>query len=114
MRISTGIPYRLSHKSGQGWRFAGESKAMQEVNEPIEVHQFCKNVDHWGEMILFGKCKLCGGEIMIHKSDIPKLARDIEFGQMQEPHCYECARDGEPCEEVRSQTQSEAYHLANS
>lgn len=75
-------------------------------------------------MILFGKCKLCGGEIAIRKSDIPMLARDIEFGQMVQSH--DCKQDewaSGPCEhpshafelvEHEPQTESAAYREAHS
>ena len=72
---------------------------MEEIKSPL-AFAVCKNVEHWSEMILFGKCKNCGGEILITKSDIPRLARDIEHLEME-------------ADIQRPQTQSEAYRYAH-
>jgi hypothetical protein len=92
-----------------------------------KIPRVCRNTDHWAEIIMWDKCKRCGGEIQIRKSDIPNLARQIEFGEQVAHmddhdckldkfgtgHCDHPSHGYAVVEYERPETESEEYLLAH-
>ena len=95
---------------------------MKEIEIDIHFGAFgesCSDADHWINMAIDGKCFRCMTGLAPFAPELPKLEppsdEEIEaMAHLAGAGCYQCERDGQPCEEhSKVETESQAYRTAN-